>query len=163
MERQEGQILHKTIRWDEISELHRRAAECKRWRDFAGVISLREEISRILEEDGASVKALASSWNYLAAGNLALKRYAEAEHYARKSVSYYEGHDGSCRETLATYLGLLARILACQRKFDEAVMVGERAVTEYSVFHGHQGDYVIARKADVEEYRQRMVPEAYEL
>src|ERR1043165_6070570 len=123
------------IPWEQISDLSRRAAELKLTGDYVGMLPLCEEIAQLLENGGADVTRVADALNYLGALNLRLKRYANSEKYARRSVSYYEEHGGTNCEHLAGYVQLLAMILAFQGRFDEAIPYAEKAVAEYSVFH----------------------------
>ncbi|MCA8988137.1 MAG: tetratricopeptide repeat protein [Planctomycetaceae bacterium] len=149
--------------WERVNELTRRAGELKLARDFTGMLPLREEIASILEEAEADSKRVADALNYLAALNLQLERYSVAETYARRSVVYYEEHGAENREALATYVHLLAMILAFQGRYEEAIPYAERAITEYSVFHTPDDDFLTRRKAQLEDLRKGRVSMQFEL
>lgn len=151
------------IPWERVNDLSRRAGELKLARDFTGMLPLREEIASILEEAGADPKRVANALNYLAALNLQLKRYSVAETYARRSVFYYEEHGAEDREALATYVQLLAWILAFQGRYEEAIPCAERAIAEYSVFHTPDDDFLTQRKAELEDLRNGRVSVQFEL
>lgn len=141
------------IPWEHLNDLHSRAHELKLKRDFVGMLPIREEIARVLEEARAGAKQVGNALNYLGALNLQLKRYAVAETYARRSISYFQEHGGQDHEVLATYIQLLAWILAFDGRFADAIPLAEKAIIEYSVFHSPEDDFLTRRKAELEDLR----------
>src|SRR4051812_49033426 len=80
-------------------------------------------------------KVLANDWNYLSGLYHQIRRYADAEFAARVALNVYQHEEQQRDEVLACYKFMLARILAAQCRFAEAVEVADSGVEHYAVFH----------------------------
>lgn len=138
---------------DRINELRARRSDLKLQGRFREAIPLQLEILKELEfADGIYQRA--NAWNYLSMLYHRVRDYPSAEHAARKALDVYSAELEPNAEVKACYQCMLARILAAQEKFDEAIEYGEAGLQNYAVFHNPPDEFLKARQEDVERMRE---------
>jgi tetratricopeptide (TPR) repeat protein len=138
---------------DRLNELERRRGDLKHQGRFREVIPLQLEILKQLEvTDGIYQRA--NAWNYLSMLYHRVRDYPSAEHAARKALDVYAAELDPNAEVKACYQFMLAKILAAQEKFDEAIEYGEAGLLNYAVFHDPPDEFLRARQEDVERMRE---------
>jgi hypothetical protein len=137
-------------------DLERQAQNLK-WvqRDYVGALHLRLELERLHGRTGASVTQQVKNLNMMAHVAVHAGALGEAERAARKCLELYGPLATDNDERLATYLMMLACVLAERGKFEEAVVHGEQAVAIFRVNHGEQDSFVAYRKLDIERMRAK--------
>ena len=134
---------------DHLSSLYTERSDLRNSGRFADAIPIQREIL-LLVQDGDCTKDVSNAWNYLSMLLYRTGQYAEAEHASRESIAVY-GHEANpSDETLATYEMLLARLLAAQSNFRDAVLFGTRAIRHFSTFHDPPDDFLKRMEQDVE-------------
>lgn len=95
-----------------ISELLARRSELKAKGEYQAAIPLQLEILERLSKTEASPERMASAHNYASVLYSGVRSYAMAETHARLALDYPLGDSHKAHESRATYLFVLARILA---------------------------------------------------
>lgn len=75
---------------------------------------------------------------------------SDAENAARLALATYANKSDPKTEAIACYEFVLARILAAQRRFHEAVPFGIAAIEHYAVFHNPPDDFLLFVQKDVD-------------
>jgi tetratricopeptide (TPR) repeat protein len=107
-----------------MNPLYHRRNDLKRQGRVGEMVSVQLEILSQLQANG-DVRDLANAWNYLSVLYQQLQRYDEAENAARSALSVYASMPNPRDETVACYEFVLAKILAAQLRFAEAVPLAE--------------------------------------
>jgi tRNA A-37 threonylcarbamoyl transferase component Bud32/tetratricopeptide (TPR) repeat protein len=103
-------------------------------------VSLRNGLTRLRVEHGASHPEIAATMHNLAAVVLLRKRPAEAEKLCRDAVSMRESLLGASDAQTARSRALLARILIAQDRTGEAVAEAQRALDVFLTLPGADAD-----------------------
>ena len=126
---------------DWLHELHRERSNLKREGRFREMIPL--QLAIIAESKATAHSAdLANGWNYLSTLYLRAREYRKGEIAARKALAIYAAELNPKAEVLATYQFVLARLLAAQQRFAEAVLIAESAICNYRVFHDPPDEFL---------------------
>jgi tetratricopeptide (TPR) repeat protein len=118
-----------------------------------GILSAAQEAGR--------VKDIANAWNYLSVLYHKVRRYDEAEKAAQTALSVYEAEKEPSEEVVACYEFVLARILAAQGRFEEAIPIAESAAKRYAVRHDPNDNFMrsvlneVARMREYQELQRR--------
>lgn len=143
------------IPWDRINDLSRRSSELKEKGDFKAMLPLRQEIVRLLGENGADAKRVASGWNYIAYVNLQIGDPVAGEQAARRALSIYLEHFVSKDESLATHLWMISMTLEKQGRFTEALPYAEESTSLFAELHG-EDNFVACRREDLARIRAQL-------
>jgi tetratricopeptide (TPR) repeat protein len=140
---------------DRLNELHRQRGDLKLQGRVREMIPVQLGIVAEAEKTGR-VRDLADAWNYLSALYHQVREYDEAERAARKALEVYAGDPAPSAERWGGYQFKLARILAAQGRFAEAVPFAEAGVRGYGVFHDPPDDFLNARQEEAALMRDHM-------
>lgn len=137
-----------------IDDLKFRCSELHRRKDTAGAIALQLDVIRLLEQHRASAREQANGHNYLSMLYMKTGELAKAELHARQAVDLDQG-DQTLRDLDATasYSMVLARILALQGRFSEAVPFAEAAIKEWTIVQGPPNDFLKTRQDELQSLR----------
>ncbi|MEZ6135547.1 MAG: tetratricopeptide repeat protein [Pirellulaceae bacterium] len=134
---------------DEISNLRFTRSRLKQEGHFEEAIPYQLQILEHAKTCGR-IKELANAWNYLSVLYLNVARYEDAESAARAALTTFKNEPDPSDETIACYELVLSRILAAQKRFNEAVLFGNAAIKHYSVFHDPPDDFLLSVQKDVD-------------
>lgn len=123
--------------------------------DRAGALRLRLELEQRLQELGATVGEQTSNFNWIAFFAVCTGDLGEAERAAKECVELYRPRAGDRDEKWATYLMMLADILAERGKFEDAVPHAEAAVAIFAANHGEDSAFVQGCRRDLRRMRSR--------
>lgn len=121
---------------------------------YAEARMLRAELERLHDQVGANLTEQVKNLNQLAFLAAACGEPAEAVRAAEKCLATYRRVPNGRDETLATYLMMLACVLAEAGRFCEAVLYGEESLSLFGRLYGEQSEFVEFRAKDVERMRQ---------
>lgn len=131
------------------------AEELKQQHKYADALRLRLELERLYEREDAGPVEQSLNLNWIAFLGVHSRDLAEAERAARKCVEIYRPVATHRDQHLATYLFMLATVLAEKREFDEAIVPGEEALALFAQFLGESNSFVQYRRKDIERMRQK--------
>jgi hypothetical protein len=138
------------------AQLREQAIRLNLENDRAGALRLRLELELRLNELGATVVEQTSNLSWIAFFAVCTGNLGEAERAARRCVDLYRPQArGDRDERWATYLMMLADILAEREKFEDAVPYAEAAVAIFAANHGEDSAFVQGRRRDVRRMRAR--------
>lgn len=121
---------------------------------YAEARALRAELERLHDQAGTDPTEQVKNLNQLAFLAAACAELPEAVRAAEKCLATYRHVPNRRDEVLATYLMMLACVLAEAGRFSEAVPYGEEALSLFGRLHGEQSEFVEFRAKDVESMRQ---------
>ena len=124
---------------------------------FAEAMALRAELERLHDQIGANPTEKVKNLNQLAFLAACSGAPAEAVRAAEKCLTIYRQVPNTREETLATYLMMLAYVLAETERFSEAIPLGEEALSLFGRFHGEQSDFFQFRAKDIESMKKEEV------
>lgn len=142
---------------DDLKPMLDRRHELKLQNRIAEMIPVQLEILSAAQKAGR-VKDISNAWNYLSVLHHNVRRYDEAEKAARTALSVYEAEKEPSKEVVACYEFVLARILAAQGRFAEAIPIAESAAKHYAVRHDPNDSFmksVLNEVALMREYQER--------
>ena len=131
------------------------ASTAKHERRFRDALRLRVELDALLTSIDAPLAERCSNLNMMAFLGLQIGDYATAERAARSCVELYQCVDEKKSESWATYLSMLASVLAETSRFDEAAGYEERALEIFEQNHGSASDFVKIVAAHLERMRSK--------
>lgn len=140
---------------DRLNDLHRRRDALKTAGRTREMIVLQMAIVSETEKIGWT-RQLGNAWNYLSALHYQLSNYNAAERAARMALEVHQTDSSHSAERLGCYQFMLARILAAQRKFAEAVHFAEAGLRSHSIFHDPADTFLNERKEEVARLREAM-------
>jgi tetratricopeptide (TPR) repeat protein len=149
--------------WLKVRELQSRGFNFKAAGRFQKAVDVFREVQRILDESLATAEQRSSNLNYIAFLALCAGDLDKAEQAARECLAIYQPFvvsdqnirtisvpgDPHPTESLGTYYGALACVLAERRKFEEAEPYAERSL-EYFLASGihKEGDpFILSQRA----------------
>lgn len=138
-----------------IEELDKLASDAKRVGDYHSSLRWRTELERVLEDVGEDPAEQALNLNSLAYVAVCAGLLEVAERAARKSLEVHCSFTSEESPRFATYLMMLSRVLAEQAKFDEAVLLGERAIEIHRRLLGEENLHVQGTALDVQAMRNK--------
>jgi len=141
-----------------LSRLEWRRSELKSAGNYRAAIPLQLEIIELLSETGVSRQPdLVLAHNYASCLYLGAKLHASGEWHARRALELHTGNSDRDREALGAYHINLARLLAAQYEFDEAVIHGDMAAENYAStpWHNPPDDFLLRIIEEVESIRNR--------
>ena len=138
---------------DRYHDLRRQRSDLKTAGKVLEQIPIQIEVVQLASELGLPYE-IATAWSTLASLYYQTQQYEPAEEAAIKSIDNYDPNKLHAEEHLATYKFLLARILAAQKRFVEAVEFGEKALQHFSVFHNPPTEFLGLRTVEVEKMRR---------
>jgi hypothetical protein len=151
----ERRINELSLRRRRMNELSLRRSELKRARDYRGAIPFQLEIIELIQEDATPRWNLANAHNYASVLYFLCALYTSAEWHAHRALSLADGETSKGVEARGAYNWVLARILAAQYRFEEALPYGEAAVRDYSEFHNPPDEFLSRVMDEVEQIRLR--------
>lgn len=136
-------------------DLEKRSFDLKISGDYSGALQLRLELELLHSQLNSNPSRQSRNLNQIAYLGVHLGKLREAERAAGRCLEIYRPISVAPDETLATYLFMLAAVLAESGKFDEAVSVGEEAVAIFAERHGEDSSFVQFRKKDIMRMRNK--------
>ena len=131
------------------------ASTAKHERRFRDALRLRVELDALLTSIDAPLAERCSNLNMMAFLGLQIGDYATAERAARSCVELYQCVDEKKSESWATYLSMLASVLAERGNFDEAVGFGESAFKQFALNHSPNSEFLKYRSLALERMRSK--------
>jgi tetratricopeptide (TPR) repeat protein len=157
--------------WNRIRDLKSRGFDLKDQERYQDAIKSFRDVQGILDEEHASPKRKAMNLNYIAFLAYLARDLEQAEQAARDYLTTYEPFlspgqdirsvsipdDPHPAESLGTYYGMLAGILAERRKFEEAEPYAERSLECFlaSGIHNDNSPFILSRKGILSRIRNR--------
>jgi hypothetical protein len=138
-----------------IGELSMKRSLLKGAGRFRDAIPLQLEIIELLVEEKAGRNGLAMAHNMASVLYLRTKLYSTAEWHGRQALTFHSDHSAKGHEALGAYNRVMAQILACQYKFEEASRFGLTAIAEYSHWHTPPDDLLSGLIHEVEAMKNR--------
>lgn len=123
------------------------------------MLSLWQQIVELLNSTNGPNKELATAWNYIAYINKELNDLSAAEEAARRSLDLYVLNNGDHDVVAATYMGMLASILAKQGRYDEALPLAERDFELHKIALGEGHSYLRVLRCDLDALRAQCMKE----
>jgi len=139
------------LRMNELSTLR---SQLKQAGNYRAAIPLQLEIIELLGEVAKRKEDVANGHNYASVLYFHCGLYASAEWHARRALDLSQADTARHIEARGCYSFVLARILAAQYRFDEALAFGEAAVRDYGVYHQPE-EFLSRISAEVEQIRNR--------
>lgn len=138
------------MKTDILEELDSKARQSKQLGRFAEAMTLRQELERHQDQIVADPAERAKNLNQLAFVAAIGGDPSEAVRAAQKCLSNYMQVPKRRDETLATYVMMLAYVLAESGRFCEAVAYGEEALELFMAIYGKENDFVVSRAKDIQ-------------
>jgi hypothetical protein len=132
--------------------LHQLRAELKAQGRLAELVLVQQAI--LAESQAGPPVEVANAHNYLSVIFLRLGRLRDAEAEARAALSVYAGVAAPSAEVVGCYQCVLARVLAAQGRFTEAVEAAEAGYRHYAAFHNPPDDFLTARAEELAALRR---------
>lgn len=140
---------------EEMSTLERKAYALKDAGDYPGALALRLRLEQMQSQSDESPTVRALNLNYIAYLGVHTGNLIEAEAAARRCLEFYKPIEKADNERLATYLMMLASVLAEARKFEEAVIYGEQALKAFAYNHKDNDRFLQDTRKRVERMRNK--------
>ena len=125
---------------------------------YADALRLRLEIEQRKDQTQTGPAEQAKNLNWIAFLAVCAGDLEEAERAAKKCLEVYRIASSEKNEKYATYVMMLAMVLAESGKFDEAIAHGEEAVALFSQLHDEGDSFVEFRKHDIQRMRAKELP-----
>jgi len=123
-------------------DLEKEAQDLKEAGDYFGALRLRLKLEQKHQQINECQTQQSRNLNYIAFLAIHTGNVNEAERAARRCLELYRPIAKTHDEKLATYVMMLACVLAESRKFEEAVTIGEEGVAMYAKILGKSNSYV---------------------
>lgn len=136
-------------------DLEEEAQRLKGAYDYSGALQARLKLEQLHRQFNEPPVQQSKNLNFIAFLGVHTRNLDEAERAARLCLELYRAVAEKKDEKLATYIMMLAAVLAENRKFEEAVIFGEEAVALFARNHGDNDSFVQYRKRDVERMRNK--------
>ena len=138
-----------------IAELSSKRSQLKSEGRFREAIPFQLEIIELLETANTAPESLASAHNVASVLCLRSRLYSSAEFHGRKALALRSDDSPKTHEARGAYNHVMAQVLACQFRFEEAGIFGDAAIAEYSHWHNHPDDYLRAIITEVQSIKQK--------
>lgn len=143
----------------DANHLDDEAGRCKGAGRFSEALAIRQTLERVYDESSAEPIRQAKSLNMLAYLAACRGERSEAVRAAFKCLALYARVVEPNPHRLATYVMMLAYVLAEDRQFREAVVYGDEALMLFARLLGQDDTFVQDRARDVESMRRTEVRE----
>lgn len=138
---------------EELRDLKIRASQLKHTGQYDTALAIRLRLEQRQIEAEATVEDRALNLNWIAYLGVRCGNLKEAERAARQCLRTYGPIAAPDDPTLATYISMLAMVLAESSQFDDAICFAETAIDRF-VQSGHDAAFVEARRYEVARMRR---------